>query len=392
VTDLQGRRVLVFPVPRAAQGGVAVAELSARPAPRRRARLAAGPLLLENDTFRVRFDEHGNLRSLRWKEDGKEVIAEGELANLFQLFEDRPLAWSAWDLDIFSLESPRDLRESQRFELVERGPVRAAFELEKRFGRSRLLQRITPGLRFDTLVDWQEEERLLKVAFPLRLNVNRASFEIQFGHLERPTHRNTSWDLARFEVCAHRFVDLSEGDSGVALLNDSKYGHDVEGSRLRLSLLRAPRAPDPEADRGLHCFSYVLLPHRGDLRGGGVVAAAEALNSPLRVARLDGRRRRTAAGGAGPAGPDSGRFLAWNDPNLVLSAVKRAEDGTDLVVRFHEAHNCRGRARIACARKLRAAWRADLMERRLEEIPLEGGALVLDYQPFEIITLLLRPA
>ena len=156
----------------------------------------------------------------------------------------------------------------------------------REFGASTITQtmRLASGsrrLEFDTEVDWHERHKFLKVAFPVDVHASRATYEIQFGHLERPTHTNTSWDVARFEVCAHRWADLSEPGYGVALLNDCKYGYDIHGNVMRLSLLRAPGWPDPESDQGAHRFSYALFPHAGDLRAAGVVAEAEAFNLPL---------------------------------------------------------------------------------------------------------------
>ncbi len=171
---------------------------------------------------------------------------------------------------------------------MEQGPLRAGIRVNRRFGDSFLTQviRLDSGSRwiqFDTEVEWHETNRLLKVAFPVAVRSLRATYEIQFGHVERPTHANTSWDVARFEVCAHRWADLSEPGYGVALLNDSKYGYDISGNVIRLSLLRATTWPDPVADRGHHRFTYRLLPHRGDLRDAGVVDAGYDLNVPIRA-------------------------------------------------------------------------------------------------------------
>src|SRR6266545_2164868 len=169
-------------------------------------------------------------------------------------------------------------------------PLRCAVRFTREFGRSKLEQRMVLDagsrvLRFETDVDWQEQHKFLKVAFPVAVHSPRATYEIQFGHIERPTHTNTSWDEARFEVSAHRWAAIGAAGSGVALLNDCKYGYDIQGSVMRLSLLRAPTHPDPNADRGKHRFTYALMPHPGDFRDAGVIAAAEDLNHPLRTVR-----------------------------------------------------------------------------------------------------------
>lgn len=380
VTDDFGERKLIFQVPEAALGAVAVGSLEARPAPhlpRRRAK----PRRLESDEWTVRFDRYGNIRSVRSVEDGTEYVADGELANVFQLFRDQPLFWDAWDVDAFAFEQCEPLLKSERFEVVEEGPVRCAVMVERRFRNSRILQRIslgpTPGIRFDTLVDWYEDERMLKVAFPVNVRSTSARFEIQFGNVERPTHRNTSWDVARFEVCAQKWVDVSEGDIGVALLNDGKYGHDVLGNVLRLTLLRSPMAPDPAADRGRHRFSYVLLPHFGPYNWAGVVQAAYALNAPVHAALVEPHE------GSGHRVP-----LVWcEDRNIVVESVKKAEDSNSVIVRLYECHGARGKSELLSARRISGAERTNLLEERVGDVAATHEGVEFEYKPFEIITL-----
>lgn len=380
LVEALGERKLVFPTPHAALGTVAVGDLSDR-APNVKSRLKASSRKIENGELAVRFDAHGNITSVQSLEDGTEFISPGKLANLFQLLEDRPLYWDAWDVDLFSFETAKDLVTSESFEIVERGPVRVAAEVVKRFGKSTIRQRIslgpTPGIRFDTEVDWHEDQKFLKVAFPINVNASRATYEIQFGHVERPTHVNTSWDMARFEVCAQKWADIAEGDAGVALLNDGKYGHDARGNVLRLSLLRSPKAPDPTCDMGRHRFTYVLLPHFGPIQYAGVVQAAYALNAPLRSAFLASG---PGADGAAPA------FISVDDRNIVVEAVKKAEEGDGIVVRMYECHNARGIAELTCARPPKEAWLCDLEEKPVSELEIVDGAIPFNYKPFEILT------
>ena len=378
-----GERKLLFPTPVAALGAVAVGDLSDA-APTSRPRLKAGGRRIENDVMSVRFDGHGNLTSIQ-TEDGTEFLEAGRLGNLFQIFEDKPNFWTAWDIDAFALETGTDLVKSESFEIVERGPVRVAAEVVKRFGKSTIRQRIslgpTPGVRFDTEIDWHEEDKLLKVAFPVSVNSPRATYEIQFGHVERPTHRNTSWDMARFEVCAQKWVDLSEGGQGVALLNDGKYGHDVFGNVMRLTLLRAPKAPDPTCDMGRHRFTYVVMPHFMPFAHDSVVPAAYALNAPLRAAPLE------------PGGGEEGLLpplVSCENRNVVIESVKKAEDSDDRIVRLYECHNTRGRADLAIAGGVSAAWLCDLEENPIAELELSEGLVSFDFKPFEIVTIKLR--
>lgn len=378
-----GEKQLVFPVPTGALGAVAVAHFSDAQ-PLAQPRLKVAPRKLESHEWAVKFDAHGNITSLQTLEDDPvEFIQPGKLGNLFQILDDRPMFWDAWDTDVYSQEAPRDLLKSESFEVVEKGPVRVAVELVKKFGDSTIRQRIslgpTPGIRFDTEVDWRESHKMLKVAFPVNVNATRGTFEIQFGHVERPTHRNTTWDTARFEVCAQKWADLSEGGHGLAILNTGKYGHDVLDNVMRLSLLRSPKAPDPICDMGVHRFTYVLLPHYGQVQHSDVVDAAYAINAEPHVVKL-----KAGKGGTGTS-PELARV---DDRNVVVEAVKKAEDSDKLIVRLYEAHNSRGAALLSLAKPVKKAWLTDLMERPVEELEVVDGSVKFTYRPFEIVTVL----
>lgn len=381
-----GERKLIFETPQAALGAVAVGDLTSQRRPDNAPRLKAAARRLENDKWVVKFDGAGHITSISSLDDEPaEFIAAGRLANVFQLFEDKPLFWSAWDVDIFALESCQELLRTESFEVVEKGPVRAAVELVKRFGKSTIRQRIslgpTPGIRFDTEIDWREDEKMLKVAFPVNVHAARASYEIQFGHVERPTHRNTSWDMARFEVCAQKWFDLSEGGQGVAILNDGKYGCDVLDNVMRLTLLRAPKAPDPTCDMGIHRFTYTLLPHFDQLANSDVIAAGYSLNAPVRHSFL------TPGEGVGEA---TIPLVTTDNRSLVVESVKKAEDSSRLMVRVYEAHATRGRGELSVAKSFRRAWLADMNEHPVQELEVDEGVVRFSYKPFEILTFLLE--
>ncbi|HJP83804.1 MAG TPA: glycoside hydrolase family 38 C-terminal domain-containing protein, partial [Fimbriimonadaceae bacterium] len=379
-----GERKIIFETPHTALGTVAIGDLCDAPA-KPKTRLKTQNRKIENHEWSVKFDGNGNITSIESLEDSSEFIEAGKLANLFQLLDDKPLFWSAWDVDVYAYETAQDLVKSESFEIVERGPVRVAAEVVKRFGKSTIRQRIslgpTPGIRFDTEIDWHEEDKMLKVAFPLNVNAARATYEIQFGSVERPTHYNTSWDMARFEVCAQKWVDVSEGDQGVALINVGKYGHDVNGNVMRLSLLRAPKAPDPECDMGVHRFTYILLPHYGPHNYAGVVQAAYAVNAPVRHAFLTPK---LGNNGALPT------LVGCDDRNVVIESVKKAEDSNEIVVRLYECHNARGRAELTCALPIKSAALCDLEESELSKLEVMDGAVSFDYRPFEILTIRLE--
>lgn len=382
VVDAFGERQAIFEVPEDALGSVAVVDLRSEPHSGR-SRIRTRDRRIENDAWSVKFDSHGNITSITSIDDrGTDFVAPGKLANVFQIFDDLPNFWGAWDIDLFAYETGEDLIRSESFEIVERGPVRAAVEVVKSFGKSRIRQRIslgpTPGIRFDTEIDWQEDHKLLKVAFPLNVNAQKATYEIQFGHVERPNHYNTSWDMARFEVPAQKWADLSQGDLGAALINDSKYGYDCNGNVLRLSLLRSPKAPDPDCDMGIHRFSYVLLPHFDHLVNSDIVAAGYAVNCPLRSVLLP---QRAGVQGKLP------KFVSVDSRNLIIETVKKAEDSEKTIVRLYECHNTRGKAWLQCVLPVRSAWLVDLNENPIAELEPIDGQLEIEFGPFEIVTL-----
>lgn len=387
VTDFDGKEHLIFETPESALGAVSVGGFSEK-APHVHSRPKASGRKLENEQWAIKFDSNGHIVSIQSQDDEPaEYIVPGGLGNLFQLFEDTPLFWDAWDVDAFSLEKPFDIVKCDSFEVVEKGPVRAAVELVKTFGNSRIRQRIsvgpTPGIRFDTEIDWHEAHRMLKVAFPVNVHAQRATYEIQWGHVERPTHQNTSWDVARFEVCCQKWFDLSEGGQGLAILNDSKYGCDVVGSTMRQTLLRSPKAPDPKADIGRHRFTYVLYPHFDQIQHSYTVAAAYALNAPVRTAWLEGR------GGEAAQGVYGTPVLASVDSrSVIVETVKKAEDSRRLVARVYECHNTRGRSELKLALPVKKAWLADMNEEPMQELEVEDGRVRFSYKPFEIITIL----
>jgi alpha-mannosidase len=378
-----GQRTLVVDVPPlgyATVDAAAAAEIDARSG------VQLGPDWVENQHLRLAWNRAGLLVSVFDKDADREVLAAGARGNLLQLHEDKPAYWDAWDIDRSYLDHVTDLDGPAEIHVVESGPLRAAVRFSRRFGRSRVVQTmvLTAGGRrvdFRSVVDWHEDHALLKVAFPVAVEADEAAYEIQFGHLRRSTRDETAVERARFEVCAQRWVDLSGPDFGVALLNDCKHGHDARGNVLRLSLLRAPTAPDPVCDRGRHEFTYALLPHRGDLAAGGVIAAGYALNGPLVAVPVP----------PGGTGPLSASAVTVDDPGFVVETVKRADDGAGVVLRGYEAHGQRRTATVRPGVPFRRAVRTDLLERELpDRVTVEGDAIVLELGPFELVTLLLR--
>ncbi|MNW45083.1 hypothetical protein D3C74_223350 [compost metagenome] len=221
----------------------------------------------------------------------------------------------------------------------------------------------------------------MKVGFPIDVVTDKATYEIPFGALERPTHRNTSWEQAQFEVCGHRFADVSERGYGVSLLNDCKYGYDIQGSTIRLSLLRAPKWPDVTADLGEHEFTYSLYPHQGDWQTAHTVRAAAELNHMPAV---------LAAGVQEGTLPSSGALLGFAGEHVVLDTVKPAEDGDGVILRLYESAGGRERVALNWNEPVSAAFLSDALERELEPMTMDAGRIELDFAPYEIKTLKLK--
>ncbi len=337
-------------------------------------------LVLENDLMRYEFANDGTLARAFDKELRREVLAGP--GNLLALYVDRPNAWDAWDVDI-TYENQR--AETARLLTSERlpgGPALQGLRLAFSVGSSRVDQEVllaagSRRLEFRTAVDWRERHRMLRVSFATAVRAERATFEIQYGRVERFTHRNTSIEMARFESCAHRYVDLSDGQYGVALLNDCKYGHKVLDGVLDLNLLRSPTHPDPEADRGQHEFTYALLPHPGGLVGSTVIAEAAALNQPL--AAFPGFR---AAPAALP--------LRAEGAGVSLEVLKKAEKEDLLVARLVETEGRRSAGRLLPTAPGGSLAECDLMEWNDGAWRAFSAPLEVELGPFEIRTYKLK--
>ncbi|MFG3546410.1 alpha-mannosidase [Streptomyces sp. NPDC047725] len=348
-----------------------------------------GGHVLDNGLLRVEIDGRGLVVSAYDIAADRETVAPGTAGNLLQLHPDFPNMWDAWDVDAFYRNTVTDLTDADE---VAPGDDGASVRIVRSFGSSRVTQVLTlePGERrldVDTEVDWHETEKFLKLAFPLDVHAERYASETQFGHFHRPTHTNTSWEAAKFEACNHRFVHLEEPGWGVAVVNDSTYGHDVTRTvradggtttTVRVSLLRAPRFPDPETDQGVHRFRHALVPGAGI---GDAVREGWRINLP--------ERRATGAGEVAP-------LVTADRDAVVITAVKLADDGSgDVVVRFHEAHGGRVRATLTTGFAATEVQVTDLLERPLAdaEAPrLDGDRIAVRLRPFQLMTLRFRRA
>ena len=345
---------------------------------------------LENDFLLVEFSPSGDIIRLYDKSAHREILPEGEVANQFQLFEDRPMDFDAWDIDIYYDDKKWLAEPAYSIKMVEFGPLRQTTEIKRKFKNSEITQRVSlnynsPRLDFDTTVQWNERHTLLKVAFPVDVLAPQATYEIQWGNVQRPTHKNTSWDWARFETCSHKWVDLSEGDYGVSLLNDCKYGHDIHDNVMRITLLRSPTLPDPMADVGEHRFVYSLLPHTGGWEGC-TQPEAYLLNDPIIVYKpVDNRLK--------PENVNSNDLLSLvstSTQNVIIETVKMAENRNGIIVRLYESQRKRGQVKIIAGFGLEAAWTTNLLEENETALSVENDSVILDLNPYQIVTLRMK--
>ncbi|MFI6599514.1 alpha-mannosidase [Nonomuraea sp. NPDC050536] len=346
---------------------------------------------LDNGLVRVVIDGDGLLASVRDLVAGREVLAPGTRGNLLQLHADFPNQWDAWDIDAHYRRQRTDLTHADSVTVVSRGPLAGAVRVERSFGASRVTQTVTvragsPSIEIATEIDWHERQKILKAAFPLDVHADRSAAEIQYGHVHRPTHTNTSWDAARFEISCHRWIHVGEPGYGVAIANDATYGHDVTRTTrqdcgttttARLSLVRAPQSPDPEADQGRHRMTYALVP------GASIAEAVDAgyaLNLPARV----------VSGGAGPV-PEP--LVSLDGRAARIEAVKLADDASgDVVVRVYESLGGRAATRLRASFPITEVTVTDLLERPLGETLAADadGSVPIGLRPFQILTLRLR--
>ena len=356
---------------------------------------AGGDLVLDNGLTRVALDADGLLTSVLDLRAGREALAPGSRGAVLRLSTDAPNSFDAWDLDRSSRNRWEDLTAADSVTVTADGPHEASVVVVRSTEASTFTQTLTlragdPGVAITTESDWHERERLLKLRVDLDVAAPHSTAEIQFGSVQRPTHENTSWDHARFEVSAHRWVHVGEPGYGHALLTDATYGYDAAAVPRRgggaattvgISLLRAPLAPDPEADQGAHTQTVVLLP---GARVSDAVAGGYALNLPVHLAR----------GTAGPGSVPATPVVDTEGDGVVVEAVKLADDRSgDVVVRLYESLGSRTATLLRPGFAVTSARSDDLLEQPLgpaADLTVDDGAVPLEFGPFQVLTVRLR--
>lgn len=339
---------------------------------------------IDTPYYELKWNEFGQLTSIFDKENNREVLAKGQRGNVLQMFEDKPMAHEAWDIDIYYQEKMREVTDLQNIELIEVGNLKAVVRFNYKYMNTTISQDMVTyandrRIDFITNVDWREQKQLLKVAFPVDIRSTMATYDVQFGNVKRPTHWNTSWEMAKFETVAQQWVDLSQRDYGVSLLNDSKYGHDIKDNVIRLTLLKSATHPDPVQDQGEQNFTYSLLPHAGDFIEADTVKAAYQLNQPLRA--IEGEIK----------GNIPTKMFDFNNAYVLVDAIKKAEDENMVVVRFHEYAGSRQEVKINSDYNIVGWMETNLMEKPIEELRNEKD-INLIVNPYEIKTIMIKMA
>lgn len=337
---------------------------------------------LETPFYRLALDENGHFTSIFDKENHREILKPGTVGNMLRLYEDKPIYFDNWDIDMYYTEKSWPVNDLVHMAWTEDGPVRTTLELTWKCSQSTISQKIhfyaqSRRIDFETSADWKEHQHLLKAEFPVDIHADEATFEVQFGNVTRKVHTNTSWDKARFESCAQKWMDFSEGHYGVSLLNDCKYGHSVIHGTIGLTLIKCGVEPNPNADVENHQFTYALYPHSETWKQAGTVREAYNLNQPAYAV----------------PGGEVGRTMGYasvDKPNVVLETLKQAEDGNGIVARLYECENGRTHATLTVPQGITKAYSTNLLEQIEEELNVVDGKVQFTIYPYEIKTILLR--
>lgn len=334
---------------------------------------------IDTPFYHIKINKNGLFTSIYDKECDREVLQDGREANLMRMYEDKPMHYDCWDIDMYYSEKFWDLREAERIEWTESGPVRATLEIDRQASNSVIHQKIhfyadSRRIDFETWVDWKEHQTLLKVHFPVNVHTDEATFEVQFGNLKRKIHSNTSWDEARFESCGQKWMDLSEGNYGVSLLNDCKYGHSVKDSDIALTLIKSGIEPNEMADQEEHIFTYSLYPHEGGWSAEGTVREAYKLNQ--KTYTISGSLRNNEKS-----------FVSTDKKNIIIETVKHAESGDGIILRLYECENSLTKTTLTFGNnELEEVMECNLMEEEEDEIAAERNSFKVTVKPYEVKT------
>ena len=337
---------------------------------------------LETPFYTIEIDENGHFSSIFDKAEERELLKAGKKGNMLRLYEDKPIYYDNWDIDMFYTEKSWEVNDLVSMAWTEDGPVRTTLTLRWKVSNSVIDQKIhfyadTRRIDFETVADWKEHQHLLKAEFPVDIHSDEATFEVQFGNVTRKVHTNTSWEKARFESCAQKWMDFSEGNYGISLLNDCKYGHSVMDGTIGLTLIKCGIEPNPNTDVEIHNLTYSLLPHQGTWKQAGTVEEAYNLNQPA-YAVLGGEEGKCFS------------FASVDKANVVLETIKQAECGEGTVLRMYECQNARTKVTLTLPEGTKTAYITNLLEEVEEELTVVDGKVTFVIKPFEVVTVLAR--
>ena len=390
LTDESGK---IYPVQETAQGAVAyITDIPAKggktlqlldTVKEEASRIQITENGIETPFYRISIDENGLFTSIYDKECDREVLKAGEKGNLLRMYEDKPMHYDCWDIDMYYSEKYWDAEKADKIQWTEEGPVRATLEIQRTISNSVIKQEIhfyadSRRIDFSTWVDWKEHQHLLKVHFPVNIHSDEATFEVQFGNLKRKIHGNTSWDEARFECCGQKWMDISEGHYGVSLLNDCKYGYSAKDSNIALTLIKSGIEPNKTADQEEHVFTYALYPHKEMWSAAGTVQEAYKLNQPAYATK--GELKNTGKS-----------FISTDKDNIIIETVKPAENGDGIIVRLYDCENSLTKATLTFAEgMLESVEECNLMEEKEADIEACGNSFTVSVKPYEIKTYRVR--
>lgn len=390
LTDESGK---IYPVQETAQGAVAyITDIPAKggktlqlldTVKEEASRIQITENGIETPFYRISIDENGLFTSIYDKECDREVLKAGEKGNLLRMYEDKPMHYDCWDIDMYYSEKYWDAEKADKIQWTEEGPVRATLEIQRTISNSVIKQKIhfyadSRRIDFSTWVDWKEHQHLLKVHFPVNIHSDEATFEVQFGNLKRKIHGNTSWDEARFESCGQKWMDISEGHYGVSLLNDCKYGYSAKDSNIALTLIKSGIEPNKTADQEEHVFTYALYPHKEMWSAAGTVQEAYKLNQPAYATK--GELKNTGKS-----------FISTDKDNIIIEIVKPAENGDGIIVRLYDCENSLTKATLNFAEgMLESVEECNLMEEKEADIEACGNSFTVSVKPYEIKTYRVR--
>ncbi len=340
---------------------------------------------IENNYYEIKFNNNGEISYLFDKEYNK-VVSIDKPMNVFVAYEDKPQRFDAWDIDIYYKEKPYQPFELIEAKVIEQGAVRGVLQYIFKFNNSLITQDIivynhSRRIDFKTTVDWKEKQVLLKTYFPVDIHNDFATYEIQFGNIKRPTHTNNEWDFAKFEVCGHKWADLSESNYGVSILNDCKYGYDIQKNTLGLSLIKSPIKPDETADRKIHEFTYSIYPHSGDVTNCDVQKEATNLNMPLLWSQLKANIN------SNEKIFNSFSIVELNSNHVVIDTIKKAEDEEAYIIRLFEYKNCKdNNVTLKFNIEIKSIVETNLCEEEIQEIELNKNEINFNIGCYEIKT------